>query len=141
MTPEQLAIALQNTYVLEHWIKAVRSHAFDELKRGIKIPGFAVGYGIRFRIWKEGTEETVTKKLLEAGLTRKELFTPSVLLSPKKVGDLLKEDKLFPKKPRNGERPPSIIDPFLDRSMPEPKIVRVDNDHADGMSAAEEEFG
>lgn len=142
MTPEQIATALKNTYILETWIKAVRAHAFELLKNGGKIPGFKLGYGVRRRIWKEGQEGHVAAALRKEGFVDDDIFTKPELLSPAKVEELLKDRGKWPAKPRGGERPPTLIDPYVDRSMPEPAIKPEDEGEgpAAKAKAAAEEF-
>jgi hypothetical protein len=142
MTPEQLAIALKNTYALEVWINAVRAHAFDVLRNGGKVPGFKLGYGVRRRIWREGKEGQVAVTLAKLGFEHSEIFHPESLLSPAQVEALMKTRGLWPKKPRNGDRPPSAVDEFIERSMPEPSIRPEDEGEGAEVKArdAEKEF-
>jgi hypothetical protein len=143
MTPEQLAIALKNTYSLEVWINAVRAHAFDVLRNGGKVPGFKLGYGVRKRIWREGVEGHVINELEKLGFKHKDFFHPEELLSPAQVEALMKTRDLWPKKPRGGDRPPSVVDQFIERSMPEPSIRPEDEGEGADVKArdAEKEFG
>lgn len=141
MTPEQLSIALINASTLELWIRSVRAYAFDELRAGRKIPGFALGYGVRHRVWRINSEAILVSALEELGIPKKELYTKPELKSPAQVEIVLKEHKKWPAKPRGKDRPPTPIDGLVEKSMPEQKVVRVeDTGNANQMADAEEEF-
>jgi hypothetical protein len=140
MTPEQLAITLKNIKILEVWIKAVHAHAFDLLKDGGKIPGFKLGYGVRRRIWRPGNEGAALKALKLIGLTEDELLTKPELISPAQTEKVLKLHGLWPKKPKGqADRPPTVIDPYVEKSMPELKVVP-DDGSEDKASEAEKDF-
>ena len=142
MTPEQLSLALHNCKPLEAWIKAVRSHAFAQLENGTgEVPGWGLGYGVRQRIWREGDEKKLEKVLTKAGLKHEDMYEPEHLRSPAQMEKQLKEHGLWPKKPRNGERPPSIMDEFVEKSMPAKKLVELVRGDDGKYSEAEEEFG
>lgn len=130
MTEEQLSIALKNTYTLEVWIKAVRAHAYTVLKNGGKIQGFKLGYGVRRRIWREEVEKEVVKALTELGLGKEELYTEPALKTPAQVEKVMKEHGLWPKKPKNGERPPSKIDKFITMSTPDLSVQPADGKYS-----------
>lgn len=141
MTPEQLALALKNCKPLEAWIKTVRAYAFSQIEAGTEIPGWGLGYGIRQRIWREGDEKKLERTLLKAGLKHEDIFAPEHLLSPAQMEKKLKEHDLWPKKPRNGERPPSIMDEYVEKSMPAKKLVEIVKDASGRLIEAESEFG
>lgn len=142
MSPQDLADALESIPILEHWIRSVKSHAFDMAKAGTKIPGWKVGWGVRKRIWQASQEKQIVEALAEIGVTKAEIYSQPELLSPPKIEALLKLRKLYPAKPRNGDRPPSAIDPFITKSMPEPALVRENEDDEPDIKRVEasEEF-
>lgn len=144
MTPEQLSIALENVAILEVWIKSVREHAFEVLKEGGQIPGWKLGYGSKKRIWRLGTELAALQHIHKAtGVAIEDLYTKPEFLTPPAVEKLLKLKDLWPKKKRGQERPPTPIDPFVDYSMPEPRVMRMSahDDHDDKNRDAASEFG
>jgi len=144
MTPEQLAMALRNAHVLETWILAVKSHAFDVLKNGGTIPGFKLGYGPKKRVWKFAMIEQAVKTLEAMGVKHEELFPPPELISLPKAEKVLKDHGLWPAKKRGQQRPPTPLDPFTDYSIPEPRVLPVDahEDEIDNKRTdAEREFG
>lgn len=124
MDAEQLALTLRNIKILETWIKSVRKHAHQLLTEGGKIPGFKLGYGMRRRIWKEGVEQQVIKLLLKEGIKVDEIVSPPELITPAQVEKVLKMHGLFPRKQRGqAVKPATIIDPYLEKSTPELKVV------------------
>jgi hypothetical protein len=141
MTPEQVSLALKNAAAIEAWIRAVRAHAHEILRSGGKIPGFMLGYGVRQRIWRPKSERALLAKLARKGITKDQVYTKPELLSPAQLEKLLKEQGLWPAKPRNGERPPSIMDEFVEQSMPEKKIVPIKTDDSGKLIEADEAFG
>lgn len=138
MTPIQFSMALKNAHTMEHWIKAMRSEAFDRMKSGTRIPGYKIGFGVRHRVWNQGTEQDIVRTLKRVGFDEDELYTAPELLSPAKVDQLLKDRDLYPSKPRGGERPPTIVDKFIGKSMPEPKIVSDEEAYEDYDSKLKE---
>lgn len=144
MTPEQLAQALKNAAVLEHWIAAVKGHAFDVLKAGGKIPGYKLGFGAKRRVWKFAVLEKAIKTLEKMGITHDELFPPPEIISLPKAEKVLKAHGLWPTKKRGDPRPKTPLDPFTDYTMPEPRLMPIDG-HEDEpdqkRSDAEQEFG
>lgn len=139
MTPEQISTALKNAEVIEIWIRAVRAHAFAELSEGRKIPGYGLGYGVRHRIWKTGISSEVISDLHALGIPREDIYHPEELKTPAQIEKVLKEHKKWPRKPPHGERPPTPIDPYVEKSMPEKKLMKMDDDRV--VMDAEEEFG
>jgi len=135
MTPEQLSAALKNIPILETWIVAIKSQAFDTLKTGGKLPGWKLGYGAKRRIWKQNIQDKVLAAFGKLGLKKEELFTEPEFLSPPQVEKLLKDKGVNPKtgkpfwppKPRGGERPATPIDPFYELSQPDAKVVPDDH--------------
>lgn len=143
MTYEQLAIALQNCIRLEEWIHAVRAHAFTVLKNGHKIPGFKLGYGVRRRIWKDNVEERLVKTLLRLpGIEQEELYSQPSLLSPAQIEKVLRFHGFMPKPARNAPKLPSVLDEFITKSMPEPRVLPENEGEDYDAKAAEaaEEF-
>lgn len=126
MTPEQVALALKNAHILETWIASVRSHAFDLLKSGTEVPGYKLGFGVRKRIWKPGQHEAAINALLKIGIPREDLFTKPEMLSPPKTEKLLRELGHWPRMHRGAAKPVTPIDPFIELSMPEPRVVPID---------------
>lgn len=124
MSPEQLSIALANIKVIEGWIKAVHTHAYNLLRDGGKIPGYRLGYGLRRRVWKPGVQGAVLELLRKEGVKEDELMTIPELISPAQTEKILKLHGLFPKRPRGQkEKPSTMIDPFIELSMPEQKVI------------------
>lgn len=132
MTPEQIAQALKNIPIIENWITAVKAHAYDYLRDGNVIPGYALGYGVRKRIWKPDTpEETIVAAMIKAGMTRDDLYTKPELISPPKVEEKLRLLKLWPRAKRGQDRPVTPLDGYIEKSMPEQKVIPIDPKQAD----------
>jgi hypothetical protein len=90
-TPEQLGKTLWACDQLEAWIGRVREHAFNELKRGRKIPGWKL-------VEKRGTRQWLNAELAGT-LARKKFgkaaFTVPELLSPAQLEKLGAKGKEF----------------------------------------------
>lgn len=142
MTPEEVAAALESIPILEHWIKSVKAYAFELARAGETVPGWKMGYGVRKRIWKPGQEEAVVRALVALGVDKADLYTKPELISPPKVETHLKFLKKWPAKPRGGDRPATPIDPYVEKSMPEPSLVRANEDDEPDIRRVEasEEF-
>lgn len=144
MTPEQLAIALKNIGTIEKWIEAVKQHAYDVLDRGDKVPGYRLGYGVRRRIWKPDQQQSLLDMLAKLKINKDEIYTQPELLSPAKMEKVLKEHGHWPKKKRNEEKPASPLNPYIELSSGELKVLPITGreDDMDGkLSDAANEFG
>jgi hypothetical protein len=142
MSADELAMALRNAGVLEAWITAVKSHAFDVLKAGGTIPGFKLGYGAKRRVWKFGTIESAIEAMKALGLTKDDIFTQPEILTLPKMEKVLKEKHLWPSKKRGGPRPVTPLDQFTDYSIPEPRVMPIDphDEENERVSEAEKDF-
>lgn len=120
MTPEEIAACLDKKHLLQEWLKALDNAALTMLEGGTKIPGYEIGHSKARRIFKN--EDDLREVLLEAGIDEDE-FAPRIFVSPAQAEDLLKGHDLFPKKKRGMDRPPTIIDPFIDYSIPNKAVV------------------
>lgn len=142
MTPQEIAEALASVPVLEHWIKSLKAEAFERLRAGEKIPGWKMGWGVKKRIWKTGIEAAVVKTLMTLGFDESDIYTKPELMSPPKLDDLLKLKKLYPPKKRGEPRPATVLDPFIEMSMPSPAIVHADEGEGPDVknTEASEEF-
>lgn len=140
MTPQEIAVALDNTHVLEAWIRSVRAHAYKLALAGTKIPGYTVGYGVRHRVWKSDARAAIVMKMMKLGFERNELFHPIEMLSPKQMEDKLRQRKLIPKKKRGQDREPSPLAEFMTLSVPETKLVKLEGASQDQLDEAKNEF-
>lgn len=143
MTPEQMAMALKNAHILETWIASVKAHAFELLKGGTEIPGYKLGFGVRKRIWKPDQQEAALAALVKLGVPREDMFTQPEMLSPPKTEKLLRELGYWPRIKKGDSKPKTPIDPFIELSMPEPRVVPIDprDEVLDKREEAAREFG
>lgn len=99
LTPTEVAVALNAFPVIEHWISAVREHAYAMAAGGVKVPGYKLVAKESNRKWRN---EKVAEFALEAFLG--ERARTSKLVSPAEaerrlppeqrglVGELVKKD-------------------------------------------------
>ena len=80
--PTQLADALDRIPIMEAWIEGVREFAYNEAKRGEKIPGYKL---VDKRATRKWTDEVQVIQLLDLKGVAEEDYTEKKVLSPTQV--------------------------------------------------------
>ena len=125
LTVEQYAEILDEAQVLENWIHAVRAHALRLVQNNVQIPGYALGWTQRRRVWSATKQKELRAYLRRQGIPQ-EQYMQSELLSPAQMLKLLKEYRVVPTRIKKGEQKSNPLDAFTDLSMPSPKLVQTD---------------
>jgi hypothetical protein len=126
LTVDQYAEILREAQTIENWLHAVRGHALRMVQSGTEIPGFALGWTQRRRIWDEDEKPKLLKYLKRKSFLP-EQYSPRELLSPSQMLTMLKKaGVVLPKKRGSKELPPNPLDAFTVLSMPNPKLVPTD---------------
>lgn len=81
LSPAQLSKALTAIEKIETYIKAVKEHAFDQVKKGNKIPGWKLVEKRRTRRWKDDKKvlDVAMKVLGDKCLSERKLLSPAQL--------------------------------------------------------------
>jgi hypothetical protein len=128
LSPERLGYVLGSLDLISQWIKAVESHAMDQVKAGVEIPGWKAVLGrAGNRKW---TDENVVEEVFKSMRLKKEEMYKLKIISPTDAEKLLKDSA------RKWNR----VKDLITRSEPAPTLAPESDKRPAVVFAAVEEF-
>ena len=93
LTHEEIGALLPRVNTLVNWAKSLEAHAFNELDKGEKIPGYKLVMG-RSGNRKWTSEADIEEKLTRMGLQEEEIYSPAKILTPAQMCKVIKKKDL-----------------------------------------------
>lgn len=119
ISDEQLNEVLKEAFLLEQWIKSVKTRALAYVQAGGALHDYVLGWGTRKRIFQD--EASVIEWCRNHKLPL-DAYMPRELVSPKQLETVLKKHKLYPRAKRGEQTPDSPIAHLVGYTNPKPAL-------------------
>lgn len=137
LSNDQLAAARKHFPQIKAWMSAVDERLYAELGRGHKAGDLKLVAGRTARVWLGG-EKIVVKALIQAGMTKEQLYEPASLRSPPALEKLVKN--LAPRLKKTGKKGPGDLANLVNVIPGKPTIVDGDDERETISLSAANEF-